>query len=149
MALSHILQRLRLFHCIIYWDNPCMDWEQLFVLGPELHLVVSVEVILCSSSLSQSQGRRQCRRSLFCTSAAVWKAHCSLSCLRFFLGLGVCLGFFNGLRWPESCWENRQQKALVSTQHSSQIVSRSITTRIFYLINHLPLLWFYRVTSLE
>lgn len=112
MALSHTLQCLRLFHCIIYWDNPCMDWEQLFVLGPELHLLVGVEVILCSSSPSQSQSRRQCRRSLFCTSAAVWKAHCSLSCTRFkiscfstvpdfFSVFGSLFGFFYGLCWPD------------------------------------------------
>lgn len=60
-----------------------LAWTESSSLCSELHLVVSVEVVLCSFSPRESQSWRQCWRSLFCTSAAVWKACCSLSCTWF------------------------------------------------------------------
>lgn len=139
VAFVHILLCLRLFHCIIYEDNPCMDWEQLFVLGSELHLVVLAQVILWSFSQSQSWRGRQCwERNLFAhlqqlLGQSTWNVCCLLSlawfkvlCFRraapeFFSGFGS-LGMFYALCWPKFCLQKRLQSALVPTQHSLHIV---------------------------
>lgn len=54
LQLSQVFSHcLRLF--LYYWDNPCMDWEQHFVLGPERHLLTTVWITPWFSCQSPSQ----------------------------------------------------------------------------------------------